>query len=68
MKSIKYFSLICFFIIFSCVPLNISAIENKDVLVEARDELKFESVIKNAKESIVILSTSPYKDPNTDPT
>ena len=47
MKSIKYFSLICFFIL--CIPFNISAIENDNVLVEARDELKFESVIERAK-------------------
>jgi len=56
MKSIKYFSLICFFIL--CVPFNISATED-NVLVEARDELKFESVIERAKKSVVILSMNP---------
>ena len=69
MPNIKTYGLICFsIIIFLCTTNNISAIEKDNVLVEARDELKFEAVIKNAKESIVILSTSPYKDPDTDPT
>jgi len=67
MKNIKYYSLICFFIIFSCIPLNISAIENKDVLVDARDEVKFESVIKKVKQSVVLLSMNPNVDPETDP-
>ena len=67
MKNIKYYSLICFFIIFSCVPFNISATENKDVLVEARDDFKFESVIKRVKKSVVILSMNPNVDPETDP-
>jgi len=65
MKSIKYFSLICFFIL--CVPFNISAIENDNVLVEARDDLKFESVIERVKKSVVILSMNPNVDPEIDP-
>jgi len=65
MKSIKYFSLICFFIL--CVPFNISAIENDNVLVEARNELKFESVIERVKKSVVILSMNPNVDPEIDP-
>jgi len=65
MKSIKYFSLICFFIL--CVPFNISAIENDNVLVEARDELKFESVIERTKKSVVILSMNPNVNPETAP-
>ena len=65
MKSIKYFSLICFFIL--CIPFNISAIENDNVLVEARNELKFESVIERAKKSVVLLSMNPNADPETDP-
>ena len=65
MKSIKYFSLICFFIL--CVPFNISAIENDNVLVKARDELKFESVIERAKKSVVLLSMNPNVNPETDP-
>jgi len=66
MKNIKYYSLICFFIIFSCVPFNISATED-NVLVEARDELKFESVIERTKKSVVILSINPNVDPEIDP-
>ena len=59
MLNIKTYGLICFsIIIFLCTTNNISAIENNDVL-------KFETVIKNAKQSIVLLSTSPYKDPDT---
>jgi len=65
MKSIKYFSLICFFIL--CIPFNISAIENDNVLVTARDELKFESVIERTKKSVVLLSMNPNADPETDP-
>jgi len=67
MKNIKYYSLICFFIIFSCVPFNISAAENENVLVEARDELKFESVIERTKKSVVLLSMNPNVDPETEP-
>jgi len=67
MKNIKYYSLICFFIIFSCLPFNISAQENKNVLVEARDELKFESVIERTKKSVVLLSMNPNVDPETEP-
>jgi len=65
MKSIKYFSLICFFIL--CIPFNISAIENDNVLVKARDDLKFESVIERAKKSVVILAMDPLVDPATIP-
>jgi len=65
MKNIKYFSLICFFIL--CIPFNISAIENDNVLVEARDELKFESVIERTKKSVVILSMNPNVNPETAP-
>ena len=69
MQNIKTYGLICFsIIIFLCTTNNISATENDNVLVEARDELKFEAVIKNAKESIVILSTSPYKESDIDST
>ena len=68
MKNIKYYSLICFFIIFSCIPLNISATENKFTnLVEARDDLKFESVIERVKKSVVLLSMNPNVDPETEP-
>jgi len=59
MKNIKYYSLICFFIIFSCVPFNISATED--------NEFKFESVIERVKQSVVLLSMNPNVDPETDP-
>jgi len=65
MKNIKYYSLICFFIL-SCIPFNISATED-NVLVKARDELKFESVIERVKKSVVLLSMNPNADPETDP-
>lgn len=65
MKNIKYYSLICFFILLF-VPFNISAKED-NVLVEARDDLKFESVIERTKKSVVILSMNPNVDPETDP-
>ena len=69
MLNIKTYGLICFsIIIFLCTTNNISAAENNNVLTDARDEFKFESVIKNAKQSIVLLSTSPYKNPDTNPT
>ena len=67
MKNIKYYSLICFFIIFSCVSYNISAAENENVLVEARDNFKFESVIERVKKSVVLLSMNPNVDPETEP-
>ena len=69
MKNIKYYSLICFFIIFSCVPLNISAQEeeNNNVLVSAKTALNFEAVIKRARQSVVLLSMNPNVDPETDP-
>ena len=68
MPNIKTYSLICFsIIIFLCTTNNISATENDNVLVEARDDLKFESVIKKAKQSIVIISTNRYKDPDIAP-
>jgi len=54
MKSIKYYSLICFFIIFLCIPSNISAQET------------FESVIERVKQAVVLLSTNPNVDPETD--
>ena len=61
MLNIKTYGLICFsIIIFLCTTNNISAAENNDVL-------KFETVIKTAKQSIVLLSTNPYKDPDIDP-
>ena len=68
MPNIKTYGLICFsIIIFLCTTNNISAIEKDNVLVEARDELKFESVIERVKKSVVILSMNPNVDPEIDP-
>ena len=69
MKNIKFFGLICYSLIFifSCSnTLNISATDNK-ILVDARDELNFESIVKKTKESVVLLSTNPNEDPATNP-
>ena len=67
MKSIKFLCLICFSLIFlSCATFNISATDN-NVLVDARDELKFESIVKKTKESVVLLSSNPNDDPTTNP-
>ena len=64
MKNIKYYSLICFFIL--CVPFNISATED-NVSIEVKNEFKFESVIERAKKSVILLSMNPNVDPETDP-
>ena len=69
MKNIKFFGLICYSLIFifSCSnTLNISATDNK-ILVDARDELNFESIVKKTKESVVLLSSNPNEDPATNP-
>jgi len=65
MKNIKYYSLICFFILLF-VPFNISAKED-NVLIEVKDDFKFESVIERAKKSVILLSMNPNVDPETDP-
>jgi len=69
MKKIESLGLICFLLlIFGCSnTFNISATDNK-VTVDARDGLKFESVVKKTKKSVILLSTHPNVDPETDPT
>ena len=68
MNVIKYFCLVCLStVVISCATFNISATDN-NVLVDARRALKFETVIKNSKASIVLLATSPFEDPMTDTT
>ena len=54
MKNIKCLGLICYIslLIFGCTTFNISATDN-NVLVDARDGLTFESVIKKSKDSVV---------------
>ena len=67
MQNIKLLCLICFStIFFSCTLLNISATDNK-VIVGSNDEpVKFETAVKTSQESIVLLSISPFEDPETD--
>jgi len=69
---IKFFGLMCFFSILlifgSGNEFNISAADNKERLLDdAREALKFEAVIKKAKESVVLLSVNPNVDPLTNP-
>lgn len=69
---IKFFGLMCFFSILlifgSGNEFNISAADNKERLLDdAREALKFEAVIKKAKESVVLLSVHPNVDPSTSP-
>ena len=68
MKKIESLGLICFLLlIFGCSnTFNISATDNK-VTVDARDGLKFESVVKKTKKSVILLSVHPNVDPETDP-
>ena len=56
MKNIKNYGLICFFIIISLVPINISATENN-----------FGEVVERAKKSVVLLSMNPNDNPETNP-
>ena len=67
-SNIKLFCLICLStILFSCATLNISATDN-NVTVGSNNNspAKFETVVKNTQDSIVLLSTSPYEDPLAD--
>ena len=72
MKKFKSFGLVCFsllLILSSCSSAlfeNISKPDN-NVLVDAKDAFKFESIFKRVKESVVILSMNPNVDPDTDP-
>ena len=65
MINIKFYRLICFFII-SCIPFNISATDNLS-LIEVKPTLNFETVIERTKQSVVLLSMNPNVDPDTDP-
>ena len=38
-----------------------------NVLIEVKDDFKFESVIERAKKSVILLSMNPNVDPETDP-
>ena len=66
MTKIKSIGLICYFSIlltFGCTTFNISATDN-NVSVDARDALKFESIIKKTKESVILLISSTEGEPN----
>ena len=67
MQNIKLFCLICLStILFSCATFNISAKDNNVVLGSDNKPVKFETVIKDSQESIVLLTISPYDDPTID--
>ena len=67
MQNIKLFCLICLStILFSCATFNISAKDNNVVLGSDNKPAKFETVIKDSQESIVLLTISPYDDPTID--
>ena len=69
MQNIKLFCLICLStILFSCATFNISAKDNNVVLGSDNKPVKFESVVKDSQESIVLLTTSPFEDPTIDTT
>ena len=66
MTKIKSIGLICFFSIlltFGCTTFNISATDN-NVLVDARDALNFETIIKKTKESVILLVASTEENPS----
>ena len=73
MKKFKSLCLVCFsllLILSSCSSVlfeNVSASHNKG-LVDAKDSLKFELILKRVKESVVILSISSLVNPESDPT
>ena len=69
MQNIKLFCLICLStILFSCATFNISAKDNNVILGSDNKPVKFESVVKDSQESIVLLTTSPFEDPTIDTT
>ena len=64
--------LVCFSIvlIFGCAvsaPQNIPVVIEENALVEARDQFKFQSVIKRVKESVVLLSVNSSENPLDNP-
>ena len=66
MTKIKSIGLICYFSIlltFGCTTFNISATDN-NVLVDARDALNFETIIKKTKESVILLVASTEENPS----
>ena len=74
MKKFKFLGLMCYTLLLlifgwsTSFADNSSEIQaNEPALVEARETLKYESILQRAKEAIVMLSTSPNADPETNP-
>ena len=74
MTKFKFLGLMCYTLLLlifgwsTTLADNSSEIQtNEPVLVEARKTLKYESILQRAKEAIVMLTTSPNVDPETDP-
>ena len=74
MKKFKFLGLMCYTLLLlifgwstTFAADNSSDNQTKEpALVEAKDTLKFESILQRTKEAIVMLSTSPNVDPETD--
>lgn len=74
MKKFKFLGLMCYTLLLlifgwstTFAADNSSDNQTKEpALVEAKDTLKFESILQRTKEAIVMLSTSPNVDPDTD--
>ena len=73
MTKFKFMGLMCYTLLLlifgwsTTLADNSSEIQtNEPVLVEARKTLKYESILQRAKEAIVMLTTSPNADPETD--
>ena len=54
-------------LVFGCSNTSYKSAPENNVYVEAREALKFESVIKAAQESVVLLSIHPNVNPDSDP-
>ena len=54
-------------LVFGCSNTSYKSAPENNVYVEAREALKFESVIKIAQESVVLLSIHPNVNPDSDP-
>ena len=66
-SNIKLLCLICLStILISCATFNISAKDNNVTIDSNNSPAKFETVVKNTQDSIVLLTTSPYEDPTID--
>ncbi len=73
MTKFKFLGLMCYTLLLLIFGWSTSFADNSSViqtnelaLVEARETLKYESILQRAKEAIVMLTTSPNADPETD--